>query len=72
MGLATKVTRTQETLKKELWLKRQLSKDLYYKRKQQKRTLSFSYFIQLESKGYSKEISKIIINTLYSYLQKRC
>ena len=48
--------------------KKQLSEDLYYKIKQQKRTLSFSYFIQLESKGYSKEIPKVIINTLYSYL----
>ena len=53
MGLATKVTRTQETLKKELWLERQLSKDLYYKRKQ---TLS-ALFI-LVKKRYAMNISE--------------
>ena len=53
MGLATKVTRTQETLKKELWLKRQLSKDLYYKRKQTLQAL----FI-LVKKRYAMNISE--------------
>ena len=53
MGLATKVTRTQETLKKELWLKRQLSRDLYYKRKQR----LYASFI-LVKKRYAMNISE--------------